>query len=61
AEVVDFYNAGGGDNPHKDPVLQPLNLTDREKANLIIFLESLCGDPFIVEPPELPPYEVMGN
>ncbi len=58
-EVVDFYNDGGGDHPNKDPLLQSLDLTEAEKSDLVAFLESLCGDPFIVEPPELPAYEVM--
>ncbi len=55
-EVVAFYNAGGGSSPHKDPLLQPLNLTDDEQASLIAFLQSLCGDKLIIQAPELPPY-----
>ncbi len=58
-EVVDFYNDGGGEHPNKDPMLQELSLTDVEKANLVLFLKSLCGDPVTFEPPELPPYGVM--
>ena len=46
AEVVDFYDAGGGDDPLKDPRLQPLGLVPSEKADLIAFLEALSGDSF---------------
>ncbi|HEC23197.1 MAG TPA: c-type cytochrome [Chloroflexi bacterium] len=63
-EVVAFYNAGGGDDPNKDPLMQPLNLTAQEQADLVAFLESLCGDRIIVEAPELPPYapwDMEGN
>ncbi|MEM9578244.1 MAG: cytochrome c peroxidase [Pseudomonadota bacterium] len=45
-EVVDFYDAGGGDDPLKDSILQPLGLVPSEKADLIAFLESLSGDSF---------------
>ncbi len=56
-EVIAFYNSGGGDHANKDPLLEPLNLTAGEQADLLTFLESLCGDKILVEAPELPPYE----
>lgn len=49
AEVVDFYNLGGGDDPLKDARLQPLDLSAEEKADLVAFLESLSGDSFDVD------------
>ncbi len=55
-EVVEFYNAGGGDHENKDPLLQPLNLTAVEQASLVAFMQSLCGDPIIIDAPELPEY-----
>ncbi len=55
-EVVAFYNAGGGNEPDKDPLMQPLNLTAQEQADLVAFMQSLCGDEIIVEAPDLPPY-----
>ncbi len=63
AEVVAFYNAGGGSAPNKDPLLRPLNLTAAEQEDLLSFLESLCGDPIILAAPDLPAYEpwVMGS
>ncbi len=53
AEVVEFYNAGGGDG--QTAGLQPLDLTAEEKADLVAFLEALSMDePLILEEPELP-------
>ncbi|MEM6942974.1 MAG: cytochrome c peroxidase [Pseudomonadota bacterium] len=46
AEVVDFYDAGGGDDPLKDPRLMPLGLVPSEKADLVAFLEALSGESF---------------
>jgi cytochrome c peroxidase len=43
AEVVEFYNAGGGNEPSKSPILKPLGLTDAEKKALVAFLESLSS------------------
>jgi cytochrome c peroxidase len=40
-EVVEFYNRGGGKNPHQDPVIAPLNLSKSELADLVAFLRSL--------------------
>ena len=45
-EVVDFYDAGGGDDPLKDQRLKPLGLVPSEKADLIAFLEALSGESF---------------
>ncbi|NSX55654.1 cytochrome-c peroxidase [Parasulfitobacter algicola] len=45
-EVIDFYNQGGGDDPFKDPRLQPLGLVPSEKADLLAFLQALSGDSF---------------
>ncbi|MBI4755067.1 MAG: photosynthetic protein synthase I [Betaproteobacteria bacterium] len=53
-QVVDFYNKGGGQGSE----LKPLNLSDAEKKALVTFLESLSGDPVIIDPPKLPEYKV---
>ena len=45
ADVVNFYNAGGGDAPNKSKLLKPLELSVKEQADLVSFLESLSGDP----------------
>jgi cytochrome c peroxidase len=43
-EVVNFYNQGGVKNPHQDPLIIPLDLTDQEKRDLVQFLHTLNGD-----------------
>lgn len=43
-QVVDFYDAGGIDNPVKDLRIKPLGLTEAGKADLVAFLKSLTGD-----------------
>ena len=53
-EMVEFLNKGGGDLPNKDPLIRPLNLTTEEKAALVAFLQSLSGEPIVIDPPELP-------
>ncbi|MFH2203292.1 MAG: cytochrome c peroxidase [Elusimicrobiota bacterium] len=54
--VLDFYDRGGGDFAGKTPLLLPLRLTDKEKTDLVAFLESLSGEPVLVKAPELPGY-----
>ena len=58
ADVVAFYNAGGGEDSAKSELLKPLDLSGEEQSNLVEFLKSLAGDPIDVSPPELPPYEL---
>ncbi|QGM93461.1 methylamine utilization protein MauG [Methylocystis rosea] len=41
AEVVEFYDRGGGANPSLDPKIRPLGLTPDEKAAIVVFLEAL--------------------
>ena len=50
-QVVDFYNQGGINNPHKDPLMQPLKLSHEEKEDLVEFLHSLSGEGWQMEPP----------
>jgi cytochrome c peroxidase len=58
-EVVDFYNKGGGDDPNQSDKIFKLNLTDREKEDLIAFLKSLTGNLPIVSYPQLPQVATM--
>ena len=44
ADVVAFYNRGGGNDTNKDPRIKQLGLSSEERANLVAFLESLSGD-----------------
>jgi cytochrome c peroxidase len=53
-EVVDFYNRGGGDDPNKSDKIFKLDLTDKEKEDLIAFLKTLNGNLPIVSYPQLP-------
>lgn len=63
-EVVQFYNAGGGENEftdgthasNKTDLIKPLGLNDDEVDQLVAFLEAFSGDELKVEPPVLPPY-----
>ena len=43
-EVVNFYNQGGVKNPHQDPLIIPLELTEEEKHDLVQFLRTLNGE-----------------
>jgi cytochrome c peroxidase len=43
-EVVDFYIGGGNSNPHLDPLIRPLDLSNEDRDGLIAFLEALNGD-----------------
>ncbi len=60
-EVVDFYNAGGRDDPFgtKTKKVKPLGLTNSEKSDLVAFLESLSGSEILVERPKSPPYGLL--
>jgi cytochrome c peroxidase len=43
-EVVEFYDRGGIKNPHQDNTIIPLELTDQEKKDIIVFLRTLNGE-----------------
>tara|TARA_R110002096_G_scaffold79532_1_gene186654 strand:- start:28294 stop:29358 length:1065 start_codon:yes stop_codon:yes gene_type:complete len=40
-EVVAFYRRGGNDNPGLDRKMEPLELSDRDAANLVAFLKAI--------------------
>lgn len=40
AEVVQFYNVGGGKAKNKSDLVKPLNLSEQEQADLVAFLEN---------------------
>lgn len=62
-EVVDFYNKGGGiglglDVPYQTLPDTPLNLTDKEKAQLVTFMEALTDETIDTSIPDaLPVFE----
>lgn len=55
-EVVDFYDKGGIKNKNLDERMKPLNLTAKEKSDLVEFLKALNGDGWqsITEPASFP-------
>jgi cytochrome c peroxidase len=44
-DVIDFYDAGGGAEEPKTPLLRKLHLSKSEKSDLLAFLRSLTGTP----------------
>ncbi len=52
--VVEYYNKGGFANAWLDPKMQPLNLTDEEKSDLVAFMKALDGTFPVIEAPPLP-------
>jgi cytochrome c peroxidase len=42
-DVVDFYDGGGTSNAYLDKEIKELKLSERERADLVAFLESLTG------------------
>ena len=53
-QVVEYYNKGGNKNPSLDLDMKPLNLSDREKADLVAFMKALTGELVVVSLPTLP-------
>ena len=49
-EIVEHYNSGGKNHSHKSDLIQPLNLSNREKNDLIAFLKSLTDEGFTQNP-----------
>jgi len=49
-EVIDHYITGGKNHNNKSEIIVPLNLTDTEKQELILFLHSLTDKSFISNP-----------
>jgi cytochrome c peroxidase len=44
-DVVDFYDGGGTSNPHLDKEIKELKLSEKDREDLVAFLESLTGRP----------------
>lgn len=49
-EVVEHYNNGGYDHPQKSSLIKPMNLTGKEKEDLVSFLKALNDDSFVTNP-----------
>ncbi len=53
-EVVEFLDQGGGPHSNLSPLMKPLGLSTKEKADLVAFLKALTGEPIAFEMPKLP-------
>ncbi|WP_353570407.1 cytochrome c peroxidase [Candidatus Albibeggiatoa sp. nov. BB20] len=42
-QVIEHFNRGGDQIPNQDPRIKPLDLTEAEKQDLLVFLQSLQG------------------
>lgn len=61
-EVLDFYAAGGRDvtegpnagdgrlNPHKDPLVSAIDLSEQDRADIVAFLGTLTDEAFLRDP-----------
>ena len=57
SSVIDHYSTGGKNHPNKDVRIQPLNLTNSEKAALLAFLETLTDPKFLSDPKFSDPFQ----
>lgn len=55
--VIEHYNQGGKQHPHKHKLIQPLNLTKAEQQELIAFLEALTDHAFLKNEALSNPYD----
>lgn len=55
AEVVRHYDKGFVKRPSLSQSVRPLNLSERDVADLVAFMETLTGEPQPVQLPVLPP------
>lgn len=53
-DVVEHYNKGGEVTNNLSPNIKPLNLTEQEKADLVVFMGTLSSPYLAVTLPELP-------
>jgi cytochrome c peroxidase len=44
-DVVDSYTKGGIDRPSRSPMINPFDLTEDERNDLVAFMETLTGEP----------------
>ena len=52
--VIRFYEVAGEDRPSRSPLIQPLAITDGQRADLLAFLQTLTGPPEEFAAPALP-------
>jgi len=65
--VIDFYDRGGvaddgrttGYPQTKSALIQPLDLTEQDKKNLLSFVEAFSGEQIFIEEPTIPEYQPL--
>lgn len=57
-DVIDYYDKGGTPNKNLHPAIHPLNLSEEDKKNLVLFLKALDGEGWeqAKRPEKLPGY-----
>ena len=50
-DVIDSYDREGNPNPYLDEEMNPLDLTEQEKANLLALLDAFEGEGWMVTAP----------
>jgi cytochrome c peroxidase len=53
-DVVKHYEKGGIDRPSRSPMMLPLQLTEQERRDLVVFMQTLTGVPEGEDAPKLP-------
>lgn len=53
-EVMRHYEKGGLDRPSRSPLMMPLQLSEQERRDLVVFMETLTGAPEGDPAPNLP-------
>jgi cytochrome c peroxidase len=53
-DVIELYDKGGIDRPSRSPSIRPLSLTASEKADLVVFLQTLSSSAPLATFPRLP-------
>jgi cytochrome c peroxidase len=53
-EVMKHYEKGGIDRPSRSPLMIPIQLSDRERSDLVVFMDTLTGTPEGDTTPKLP-------
>jgi cytochrome c peroxidase len=56
-DVMHHYNDGGKQSKNKDKHIKPLNLTEKEMQDIVLFMESLTDDKFITNPKFADPWK----
>lgn len=54
-EAVDVMLSGGKKNPHLDPILRDVQISEQERSDLLAFLGALSCEHIALTAPELPP------